>query len=160
MRLAIAAVGRLKDKGESHLAQRYCERIDAAGRGVALGPLRSIELSESRAATAQARQDDESERLLGSVATADCRVALDETGRGMTSVAFAGWLTRMRDDGIREVAFLVGGPDGHGAALRTSADLVVSLSAMTLPHGLARVFLLEQIYRAITITAGHPYHRA
>ena len=78
----------------------------------------------------------------------------------MTSAAFANLLRKKRDDGIRDMAFLIGGPDGHGAEIRQTAQSALSLSAMTLPHGLARVMLAEQLYRAATIIAGHPYHRS
>ena len=77
----------------------------------------------------------------------------------LTSRAFAEAFARRPRPGRRRTALLIGGPDGHGAAVRQAADLVVSLSAMTLPHGLARVVLAEQIYRAVTLIAGHPYHR-
>jgi 23S rRNA (pseudouridine1915-N3)-methyltransferase len=85
---------------------------------------------------------------------------LDERGRTMSSAEFAQYLGTRRDDGIKHAALLLGGPDGHAASLRSSAQLPLSLGPMTLPHGLARVVLVEQIYRAITILSGHPYHRA
>ena len=86
-------------------------------------------------------------------------IALDERGKNMTSEAFAGELGRLLDNGTREVAFLIGGPDGHAAAVQGRAGLVVSLGKMTWPHRLARVMLAEQIYRSVTILVNHPYHR-
>ena len=86
-------------------------------------------------------------------------VSLDERGKALTSAAFADLLRRQSDDGCKSMAFLIGGPDGHGPAVAAAARLSLSLSAMTLPHGLARVVLAEQLYRASTILAGHPYHR-
>ena len=86
-------------------------------------------------------------------------VCLDETGKGLSSTALTDWIRLRRDQGVASIAFLIGGPDGHGAAVRERADLTLSLGAMTWPHGLARVLLLEQLYRAATILAGHPYHR-
>lgn len=160
MRLLIAAVGRLKDRGEIELVNRYAERIAAAGRSVSLGPLATAEIPESRAGTAAQRADDEAGRLLSAARQADRLVLLDETGRTFSSSAFADWLGKMRDEGARELAFLIGGPDGHGIATRQASHTTLSLSQMTLPHALARAVLAEQLYRAVTILSGHPYHRA
>lgn len=159
MRLLIAAVGRLKDGPERELYQRYAERIAPAGRAVGLGPLDLIEIAESRAGSATARAEDEAQRLLRKCNDADFRVVLDERGKQLSSVAFASAIRDARDRGAGAAAFMIGGPDGHGAAVRDRADLLLSISAMTLPHGLARIVLAEQIYRAVTILTGHPYHR-
>lgn len=159
MRLSIVAVGRLKDGGEAELVARYRDRIDAGGRALALGPLAIVELAEARHAAAAGRSADEAHRLLETSARADVRVVLDERGKAMTSDAFARFLARERDGGAREMAFLIGGPDGHGPAVKSLGAPQLALGAMTLPHGLVRVVLAEQIYRAITILAGHPYHR-
>jgi 23S rRNA (pseudouridine1915-N3)-methyltransferase len=160
MRILAAAIGRLKDAGEKDLFARYAERLDGVGRGVALGPLRVVELPESRAASAEARKADEAQRLLKASAGADARVALDERGKLMSSEDFAAWLRDRRDGGVGTLAFLLGGPDGHGPELLSATALTLSLGPLTLPHGLARVVLAEQLYRAATIFAGHPYHRA
>jgi 23S rRNA (pseudouridine1915-N3)-methyltransferase len=158
MRLTIAAIGRLKDAGERDLIARYMKRM-SSGRAVGLSPVDIEELAESRAADAGARQEDEAARLLNLTADCDFRIVLDERGRGMSSTEFAHYLGARRDDGLKATAILLGGPDGHAASLRSSAGLTLSLGPMTLPHGLARVVLVEQIYRAITILSGHPYHR-
>lgn len=160
MRLAIAAIGRLKDTGEAELASRYVKRIEAAGRALALGPVSVTELAEARAADVALRKSDEAGRLSAASSRAERRIILDERGQPLSSAKFAAWLADARDQGCREAAFLIGGPDGHDDSLRRDAQLILSMSAMTLPHGLARVVLLEQIYRAITIIGGHPYHRA
>ncbi|HKZ97074.1 MAG TPA: 23S rRNA (pseudouridine(1915)-N(3))-methyltransferase RlmH [Hyphomicrobiaceae bacterium] len=159
MRLLLATVGRLKDGAECELFDRYAERLDAAGRALALGPLHLIEVPESRAATAELRKSDEARRLLEAAERADLRVALDAHGKAQSSEAFAKWISKKRDDGTKALAFLIGGPDGHGAAALEAASLTLSLGPMTLPHGLARIMLAEQLYRAATILAGHPYHR-
>jgi 23S rRNA (pseudouridine1915-N3)-methyltransferase len=101
----------------------------------------------------------ESERLRAALPAGAVRVALDERGRELTSAAFAAQLGRWRDGG-ESPAFMIGGPDGLSDELRRDANLLLRLSAMTLPHALARVVLVEQIYRAWSILAGHPYHRA
>jgi len=159
MRLIVAAVGRLKD-AERDLCERYQKRFDAAGRALGLGPLSIAELSESRAASAAARKAEEATRLLKAAAQASARVVLDEGGKALASEAFAKWLAQTRDGGCKGLAFLIGGPDGHGPEVAQGAALTLSFGAMTLPHGLARAVLVEQLYRATTILSGHPYHRA
>ena len=158
MQLLIAAIGRLKVDAERVLVDRYTVRI-GAGRAVGLGPLREVEFAESRRSTAGERQAEEAQRLLKAAGDGDYVVMLDETGRTMASDAFGRWLGSQRDAGVRSMAFLIGGPDGHGAEVRTASRLALSLGPMTLPHGLARAVLAEQLYRATTILAGHPYHR-
>lgn len=159
MRLSIAAVGRLKDGPERELLARYLKRFDDAGRALALGPVKVVELPESRAAKPDLRKSDEAARLLKAAADTESIVALDVLGKSMTSEAFAKWIAARRDGGTKTLTFLVGGPDGHGPAALDAATLKLSLGALTLPHGLARVVLAEQLYRAATIIAGHPYHR-
>ena len=158
MRLTIAAVGRLKDDGERVLVDRYLERL-TAGKPIGIGPAREHEITEARQTTVPERQADEAGRLLKLARQCDVIVAIDERGKAMTSAAFAAWLGARRDAGTRHAAFLIGGPDGHGLAIRAVAQLTLSLGSMTLPHGLARAVLAEQLYRAVTILSGHPYHR-
>ena len=160
MQIVIAAAGRLKDGPDRLLYDRYAERLGPVGRIVALGPLKLVEIPESRAATAELRKADEAERLLKAAAGADTIVALDETGKSMTSGAFASWLGKQRDFGCKGMAFVLGGADGLAPGLASKAKLKLCLGAMTLPHGLARIVLAEQLYRAATILSGHPYHRA
>ena len=159
MRLIIAAIGRLKGGPERDLYERYAGRIGAMARQSALGPLTLIELAESRAGSAAARKADEARRLIEKSSAAEARIALDERGNALTSAAFAELLRSRRDAGTADFAFLIGGADGHGEAALAAATLRLSLGALTLPHGLARIVLAEQIYRAQTILAGHPYHR-
>jgi 23S rRNA (pseudouridine1915-N3)-methyltransferase len=160
MRITIAAVGKLKDGGERDLLDRYHKRFDQSGRALGLGPLSIIELPESRLPDTDARKSDESARLLKSIGEAGLIITLDEHGSHITSDAFAKLIARHRDEGIKSLAFLIGGPDGHGSASLKAAHVTLSLGRMTLPHGLARVILAEQLYRATTILSGHPYHRA
>ena len=90
---------------------------------------------------------------------ADCeRIVLDERGRELTTRELADWLEKKMDGG-RDLAFLIGGPDGLAARLKSGAATQIRLSSLTLPHGLARVLLAEQLYRAISIMQHHPYHR-
>jgi 23S rRNA (pseudouridine1915-N3)-methyltransferase len=159
MRITIASIGRLKDGGERDLFDRYTSRLNKAGRAIGIGPLTITQHKESRAADVSARKDEEAVLLVAACKSADFIFLLDEGGKGMTSIAFAQKLAELRDHGVSEVAFLIGGPDGHGAVARQSARQMLSLGPMTLPHGLARVVLAEQLYRAVTILSGHPYHR-
>ena len=160
MRLRVIAVGRLKDGPERRLYEHYEERLTAAGRSVALAPFSLHEMQESRLASAEARKGDEAARMQAHAGDGAVMIALDERGKAMTSPEFADWLRAERNGGTKEIHFLIGGPDGHGSAVLAAARLRLSLGAMTLPHGLARVVLMEQLYRAETIIAGHPYHRA
>ena len=102
--------------------------------------------------------DAEAANLLARVAPAERLILLDERGQPLASTAFAGRLADWQADG-RDLCFLIGGPDGVAESVRARADFCWSLSALTLPHGLARVVLTEQLYRAWSLGAGHPYHR-
>ncbi len=118
------------------------------------------ELDESRSRRADDRRRDEATALLEPAASGAVTIAFDETGRALSSVGFAALLGETRDAGRERLDLLIGGPDGLDATVRQRADAVVSFGAMTWPHQLVRVMAAEQIYRALTILAGHPYHRA
>jgi 23S rRNA (pseudouridine1915-N3)-methyltransferase len=159
MRLAVLAVGRLKDGPERELCRRYEERIRAFGRAFGfLGP-EMIELPESRERRPEDRKGQEGEALLARISPG-LLIAFDERGSATDSEAFARRLSAARDAGTTAATFVVGGADGLSESCRLAATLVVSFGAMTLPHQLVRVLVLEQIYRALTIIGGHPYHRA
>jgi 23S rRNA (pseudouridine1915-N3)-methyltransferase len=159
MRLIIAAVGRLKDGPERELLDRYRDRFEKLGKGLGFSLVAWHDTPESRASNTEKRREEEGEALLKLARDADHLIVLDERGKPLTSDAFAKALAKARDGGAKTSAILVGGPDGLADSVRKAAKLQLSLSAMTLPHGLARVVLAEQLYRAATILAGHPYHR-
>jgi len=159
MRLVVAAIGRLKTGPERELAERYRERASKFGRGVGLHPLDIIEINESSARRAQDRLTQEGNALGALMAGNVVRVALDGEGQPVTSDAFADRLARWRDSGRGAAYFLIGGADGLAGDLKQRADLVLSFGAATWPHQLVRIMLLEQLYRAITVLTGHPYHR-
>ena len=159
MRLLIAAVGKLKQGPERELFLHYLGRAEAAGRKLHLSPLATIELPESNAATAKARKAAEGEALLAKIPSSHILIALDPAGEALSSEAFAHRLAKLRDGGAEGVAFVIGGADGLSPELLAKAK-AISLGAITLPHGLARIVLAEQLYRAATILSGHPYHRA
>ncbi len=117
------------------------------------------ELPESRAQRAEDRKAEEARGLLQSLPNAARLVVLDERGNNLTSADFSQKLENWKDDGVPDVVFSIGGADGHGPALVSRADLKLALGAMTWPHQIARILLAEQIYRAMTIQSGHPYHR-
>lgn len=159
MRLLIAAVGKLKQGPERELFAHYLGRAEAAGRKLHLSPLSVAEVAESRAATAAARIKAEGGALRAKVPSSHQLICLDPGGNALSSEAFARLLAKYRDQGAEGLAFAIGGADGLAEEMRGKSARVLSLGAMTLPHGLARIVLAEQIYRAATILAGHPYHR-
>ncbi|MBK5197384.1 MAG: 23S rRNA (pseudouridine(1915)-N(3))-methyltransferase RlmH [Methyloceanibacter sp.] len=160
MRLLIAAVGRLKQGPERDLFAHYLARAEVIGRKVSLSPVTVIEVAEAKAAAAKARAEAEAQALLAKVPSSHKVICLDPGGDQLGSEDFAKVLAKHRDDGAQGLAFLIGGADGLGLAASFKADRVLSFGPLTLPHGLARIVLAEQIYRAATILAGHPYHRA
>jgi len=156
MRVHLCAVGRLRAGPERDLVNDYLQRFDRTGRALALGPATEHEVEDRKNAGMAA----EAELLARAVPAGAVLVVLDERGRLMTSPDFAAQLGRWRDDGRQDVAFVIGGADGIDPALRARADLAISFGAMVWPHMLVRVMLAEQLYRAATILAGSPYHRA
>lgn len=160
MKFALLCVGRLKDDPERAIVARYAERFAQIGPGLGLSALSITELAESRAASAKERKAAEAAELRRRLPEGARAVALDERGRDFTSEAFAERLAAWRDEGVRHAALVIGGPDGLDASLTASADVVLALGRLTLPHGLARCVVVEQLYRAATILARHPYHRA
>lgn len=139
MQLHVIARGKIGRSPEAELFDRYAKRI--------AWPFRHTELPETGGKLPEAQSP--------------CRtVLLDERGDTLTSEQFAAVLGRWRDDGVREARFLIGAADGHGDAARAGADLLIAFGAMTWPHLLARAMLAEQLWRATSILAGHPYHRA
>lgn len=139
MLLHVIARGKIGRSPEAELVERYAKRI--------AWPLKLSELPETGGRVAEPQ-------------TPVRTVLLDEKGRQLSSEALAKQLEAWRDGGIREARFVIGAADGHGAAERAEADLLLAFGAATWPHLLARAMLLEQLFRATSILAGHPYHRA
>ena len=160
MRLVVAAVGRLKQGPERELAERYRKRAADLGRQVGLRDVEIVEVRESRASDADKRMIEESIAIATLVPERAATVVLDERGENLTSVELAKQLKRWRDENRPATILVVGGADGLAPNLRDDADLRLAFGAATWPHQLVRIMLLEQIYRATTILAGHPYHRA
>lgn len=159
MKITIAAIGRMKSGPEADLLATYLARARQQGRTAGITAVSVVDTPESRKPTATARKDEEALWLTGAAADGACIIALDEGGKAMSSEEFAGLMRAELDGGTAEIAFCIGGPDGHGQALRDAARHTISFGRMTWPHKLARVLLAEQIYRAVTILVNHPYHR-
>ncbi len=151
MRISVIAVGRLKSGPETALAQQFLTRLT--------WPISIREVEEKKKLPPAALRKREGELLLSACAKATAIIALDEQGQSLSSRDFAERLRRWRDDGEAEIAFIIGGADGLDKAVLDRASLVLSLGPMTWPHLLVRVLLAEQLYRAASILAGHPYHR-
>lgn len=156
MRVHICAVGRTRSGPERDLTDDYLTRFDRTGRALGLGPA-SVSEVENRKGGGRAAEAALLERALPAGAL---RVMLDERGQVLTSPQFAQHLAGWRDQGRGDLAFVIGGADGIAPDLRDTAEFRLSFGAMVWPHLLVRVMLAEQLYRAATILAGGPYHRA
>jgi len=153
MKLAIAAIGRPGRGPEAALAADYATRTSAAGRALGLGPLDLIDLEPRKAGKAP-----EAELLLGAADGAHL-IACDERGRTYGSRDFADHIATLRDRGERRLVFAIGGADGLDGSVIEAASSTLAFGPQTWPHALARAMLAEQLYRAVTILAGSPYHR-
>ena len=159
MRIVIAAVGRLKQGPERELAERYRKRAADAGRKAGLDAFDVVEIRESRAGDTGRRMLEESIAIANVVPERAVTVLLDERGESMSSGSFAGRLQGWRSENRPAVVFIVGGADCLSPSLREKASLAIAFGQATWPHQLVRIMLLEQLYRAVTMMAGHPYHR-
>lgn len=152
MRITIASVGKFKGGPLASLYAEYSNRLP--------WPLTLKEVEEKKPLKGPARKAREAELLMNAVPKGAVLFVLHETGKQMSSVEFARDLQRRADDGVQEIAFLIGGADGHDQTTLARADKLMSLGAMTWPHLMVRGLLAEQLYRASSILSNHPYHRA
>ncbi|MDP3408485.1 23S rRNA (pseudouridine(1915)-N(3))-methyltransferase RlmH [Bosea sp. (in: a-proteobacteria)] len=159
MRLALITVGRLKDGPERELCERYRERAATLGRGLGLTGPEIVEIPESRGRRADERKRDEAAAITAKLAPG-LVIALDERGRSQGSDAFAARIAAARDSGTASLNLVIGGADGLADEIRNAAAQTLCFGALTIPHQLVRVLVLEQLYRTMTILTGHPYHRA
>jgi len=160
MRIVVVAVGRLKQGPERELGERYRKRAVQSGRALGWRDVEVIEIRESRAQDAERRMIEESIAIANVIPEGAVTVLLDERGESLDSAAFAAQLQAWRGENRDAIAFVIGGADGLAPSLRQRAALRLAFGAATWPHQLARIMLLEQLYRAATILGGHPYHRA
>ena len=156
MRLRVIAVGTRMSAWVQAAFDDYARRLRGSD---------AVELIEVPVARRHGAGDSkravriEAERILTLIEARDYVVALEERGRSLSTMQLSAWLAERRSAGAR-VSFVIGGPDGLDEAIGARAQLRWSLSALTFPHALVRVLLAEQLYRASTVLAGHPYHRA
>lgn len=151
MRITLAAVGRNKAGATKELYELYVARLRWR--------ITLKEVEERRPLPAEALKEQEGELLLAALPRGARVIALDEGGKQMSSRDFATLLGRWQDEGAQDLAFLIGGADGLSDRARRAADVILSLGRMTWPHMLVRGLLAEQLFRAESILAGHPYHR-
>jgi 23S rRNA (pseudouridine1915-N3)-methyltransferase len=154
VRIAILTIGRLGRAPEAAMAADYAGRATAAGRAMALGPVEILEAEPRKPGKAA-----EAEALAARLSPGDHVIACDEHGRATSSRGFSVLVGRLRDQGVRRLVFLIGGADGLDPELLERADETIAFGPQTWPHALARAMLAEQVYRAVSILAGSPYHR-
>ena len=159
MRISLFAVGRLKAGPEKELASRYIDRFAKAGPAIGLELAKQIEIQESRAGNSETRKREEASALEKALPDGAILILLDERGKALDSEKFADVIGRYRDGGKRDLMLAIGGADGLDPALYERADMTLNLGSMTWPHQLVRILIAEQLYRAVTILSGHPYHR-
>ena len=152
MHIHICAISKMKKKSpEEALINEYIKKTR--------WPVTIKEFEEKRALTGDQLKMAESELLLASAPAGAKIIALDESGELLSSRELAAKISAWQDSGVADVAFLIGGANGHADSVKKRADLKLSFGRMTMPHMLARVVLAEQIYRVKSILDGHPYHR-
>jgi 23S rRNA (pseudouridine1915-N3)-methyltransferase len=155
--LTLAAIGRLKaSEPEQIMTQDWLRRADVMGRPMGIRPVRLLEVDPR---LPQFDSDKEASALLSAFDAGSFIIALDEHGDMPGSVGFARKLEGWRDQGEREIILAIGGPDGHGQALKKAASASLAFGSWTWPHKLVRAMAAEQLYRAVSILAGTPYHR-
>ncbi len=156
MRISISAIGRMRASPEKELIENYKKRFDKIGRGLGLSPLSIIEVEDKKGIGIA------SEAILLQRSLPDkCYLAiLDERGKQVTSTDFATFIESLRNNGLKHLAFVIGGADGLDPKLKARSNCILSFGKMVWPHFMVRVMLCEQIYRSVTILAGMPYHRS
>lgn len=159
MRITLLCVGRANTAPEQELCDSYLKRASGAGKSLGFPDISLVSVETSRAEGVPARMADEARRLEKSIPPGAYRIALDERGKSFTSSAFAAQLASLRDSGARDLVVIVGGPDGLEPKFRDAMDARLALGPQTWPHLLVRAMIAEQVYRAVAILAGHPYHR-
>jgi 23S rRNA (pseudouridine1915-N3)-methyltransferase len=154
MRLTILSVGRLKSGAERDLFDEYVKRALPVARGLGFRGIDAIEVASGGG------RDAEAERILAKIPAGANVIRLDEFGRNSASAEFADRLAGLRDRGVQDLVFIIGGAEGYGDAVRRAVPDMMAFGAQTWPHRLVRAMLAEQVYRAVSILAGMPYHKA
>jgi 23S rRNA (pseudouridine1915-N3)-methyltransferase len=155
LRIEIRAIGRVKSGPEREMTDDYLRRAEGQGRALGLPAFTEREI-DGRGLSGKAA---ETAALIGDLPPGAAVIALDERGKAMTSRQFADMIARQRDEGARDMVFLIGGADGMDRAALPQGTRLLSFGTMVWPHKLVRVMLAEQLYRAVSLMAGAPYHR-
>lgn len=159
MDIQIIAVGRMRDRPEAELWADYSTRAARQGRALGITGVNVREVADSRGSTIELRKAEEGTNLIAALPPSASIIALDRGGMMVSSREFAKIIKTRLEDGTGSVVILIGGPDGHGSQILERAHMTLSLGVMTWPHLLVRAMVAEQLYRTVTILAGHPYHR-
>jgi len=160
MRLTVLAVGFTRGTSEGALVDDFIHRAGQMGRNMGFPSVAVDEISISKARDAKTRMTEEAAKLAGRVPDGAHVILLDAKGKGMTSEDFADMLGALRDAGTKDLCFVIGGPDGLAPLPGKKPGRSLAFGPQIWPHLLVRAMLAEQIYRALTILARHPYHRA
>jgi len=155
MRIHICAAGKLRRGPEQEITDTYLKKFAVAGRSLGFRPVRVHETDRRGMRRTGTRRDLHRRLVPGGAVSC----ALDENGAMLSSPEFARLLRKWRMDSVGDAAFLIGGAEGLGATLLRESDMTLSLGPMVFPHALVRAMLSEQLYRAVSILNGSPYHR-
>ncbi len=157
MIISLCAIGKFKKtESEQALTLDYIDRANVTGRGLGLSPVRLLEYDTKINAP---HKEKESALILENISQSAFLIVLDENGANLKSREFAKLIEHQKDIGTKEIIFAIGGAEGHGEALKNRANQIISFGKLTWPHKLVRTMAAEQIYRAINIIAGTPYHK-
>ena len=159
MKILIASIGRLKSSEEKPLFDRYLKRSRDFGKSVGVSSIDLIELAESRNQNVAKRKEEEANSIMSSLPNPNFLIALDQTGKSQGSRELSDLIQQQRNLNTKNLVFIIGGADGLSPNILKKSNLILAFGAMTWPHQLVRIMLVEQIYRSFTILAGHPYHR-
>lgn len=160
MKLLVLAVGHARGSAEGALAEDYLGRAKKLGRALGITDVAAEEIAVSKARETARRRTDEAARVAARLPEGAQLVLLDERGKAVRSADFASLIGGFRDSGVKRLVFVIGGPDGLAEISGAKGAPRLAFGPQTWPHLMVRAMLSEQIYRALTILAGHPYHRA
>ena len=154
MHIKLISVGKLKNGPEKDLVDDYVARFNKAGPAIGLRSLKLVDVANCGGLEA------EGERLLKAIPKGASVLRLDEHGPQLPSVKFSNRIASLRDAGTPELCFLIGGAEGYSAAVRTACSDTLAMGPQTWPHRLVKVMITEQLYRAVSLLSGSPYHKA
>lgn len=154
MHISIISVGKLKKGPEKDLVDDYVSRFNKAGPSLGLRSLKVIDVANGGGLAA------EGDRLLGALPIGAKCIRLDEHGPQLSSVKFSNKIAQLRDDGLGQLCFLIGGAEGYSDEVRNACTETLAFGPQTWPHRFVKAMIAEQLYRAVSLQAGLPYHKA